>query len=174
LLIWLIGGATVGVAFFALYFGQRIAKSIARMTAAMQKLAFGDLSAVLPGLKRRDEVGDMARAVEEFKVKAKQAALDEADTRLAQGQMEAKRRQADMNNLANVFEVEVGKVIEAVFSASARLEGSAGSLTATAEQSQKLTAEPLPLPMMSTQMCNRWLLRPKRCHRQLMKSAASK
>jgi methyl-accepting chemotaxis protein len=137
-LIWIIAGATLAIGIFAFFFGQRIAGQIARMTAAMQRLAAGEFDAVLPGLQRGDEVGDMARAVETFKVKAKQAALDEADAQMVQQQFEAKRRKADMNNLATEFEVAVGKVIEAVFSASEQLEASAGSLTAAAETSQGL------------------------------------
>jgi methyl-accepting chemotaxis protein len=96
---------------------------------------------VLPGLQRGDEVGDMARAVETFKVKAKQTALDEADAKIVQQQLEATRRKADMNNLADEFEVAVGKVIETVFSASQQLETSAGSLTATAELSQEQASD---------------------------------
>ena len=140
-LVWIIAGATLAIGIFAFYFGQRIAGQIARMTTAMQRLASGDFDAVLPGLQRADEVGDMARAVETFKIKAKQAALDEADAKMVQQQIEAKRRKADMNGLADEFEVAVGKVIEAVFSASRQLETSAGSLTATAELSQQLTSD---------------------------------
>jgi methyl-accepting chemotaxis protein len=139
-LIWIIAGATLAIGIFAFYFGQRIAGQIARMTAAMQRLASGDFDAVLPGLQRGDEVGDMARAVETFKVKAKQA-LDEADAKIVQQQLEATRRKADMNNLADEFEIAVGKVIEAVFSASKQLETSAGSLTATAELSQQKASD---------------------------------
>uniref|UniRef100_Q07QH4 Methyl-accepting chemotaxis sensory transducer n=1 Tax=Rhodopseudomonas palustris (strain BisA53) TaxID=316055 RepID=Q07QH4_RHOP5 len=139
-LTWLIAGATLAIGLFAFYFGQRIAGQIARMTAAMQRLASGDFDAVLPGLHRGDEIGDMARAVETFKVKSKQAMLDEADAKMVQQQVEAMRRKADMNNLANEFEVAVGKVIGAVFSASEQLETSAGSLTATAELSQGLAS----------------------------------
>ena len=44
------------------------------MTAAMIELAKGNFSIVLPGLGRADEVGDIARAVETFKVNAEQKA----------------------------------------------------------------------------------------------------
>jgi len=138
-LLWIIAGATLCIGLLAIYFGQRIANSIARMTHAMQKLASGDFGVVLPGLGRRDEVGDMAQAVETFKVMAKQKADDEADAKVKQDQIVAAARKADMNKLADQFEGAVGRIIETVSAASTELEASASALTATAEKSQQLT-----------------------------------
>lgn len=138
-LLWIIAGATLCIGLVAIYFGQRIANSVARMTHAMQKLASGDFSVVLPGLGRRDEVGDMAQAVETFKVKAKQRAEDEAAAKVKQDLIAAEGRKADMNKLADQFEGAIGRIIETVSSASAELEASASALTATAEKSQQLT-----------------------------------
>jgi methyl-accepting chemotaxis protein len=138
-LLWIIAGATLCIGLLAIYFGQRIANSIARMTHAMQKLASGDFGVVLPGLGRSDEVGDMAQAVETFKVKAKQKADDEADAKVKQDQIVAAARKADMNKLADQFEDAVGRIIETVSAASTELEASASALTATAEKSQQLT-----------------------------------
>lgn len=139
LLDWIIGGVTLAMAALALLVGQRIAGSVARTTAAMQRLAAGDFEAVLPGLERSDEIGEMARAVETFKAASQQAAREEADAKIAQQRIESERRKADMHTLADGFEVAVGKVIETVFQASSSLESSAGSLTQTAETSRQLT-----------------------------------
>jgi methyl-accepting chemotaxis protein len=138
-LLSVIAGATLCIGLLAIYFGQRIANSIARMTHAMQKLAAGDFSVVLPGLGRRDEMGDMAQAVETFKIKAKQKADDEAYARAKQDLIVATTRKADMNKLADQFEGAVGRIIETVSAASTELEASASALTATAEKSQQLT-----------------------------------
>jgi methyl-accepting chemotaxis protein len=138
-LLWTIAGATLCIGLLAIYFGQRIANSIAGMTHAMQRLASGDFGVVLPGLGRRDEVGDMAQAVEAFKIKARQKADDEADAKVKQDLIVAAARKADMNKLADQFEGAVGRIIETVSAASAELEASASTLTATAERSQQLT-----------------------------------
>ncbi|WP_442868794.1 HAMP domain-containing protein [Bradyrhizobium sp. CCBAU 21362] len=45
-------------------FGQRIAKTVASMTGVMRQLGEGRFDVVLPGLGRKDELGDMAEAVE--------------------------------------------------------------------------------------------------------------
>jgi methyl-accepting chemotaxis protein len=136
---WTIVGATLCIGLLAIYFGQRIANSIARMTHAMRRLASGDFGVVLPGLGRRDEVGDMAQAVETFKIKAKQRANDEADAKVKQDLIVAAARKADMHKLAAEFEGAVGRIIDTVSAASAELETAASTLTATAERSQQLT-----------------------------------
>jgi len=137
---WTIVGATLCIGLIAVYFGQRIAKSIARMTHAMQGLASGDFDVVLPGLGRRDEVGEMAQAVETFKIKAKQRAKDEADAKVKQDLIVAAARKADMHKLADEFEGAVGRIIGTVSTASTELETAASTLTATAERSQQLTS----------------------------------
>jgi methyl-accepting chemotaxis protein len=138
-LIWTIAGATFCIGLLAVFFGHRIASSIARMTQAMQKLASGDFAVVLPGLGRADEVGDMAQAVETFKIRAKQKADDEAAAKMRQEASAAEARKADMNKLADEFEGAVGRIIDAVSAASTELETAARTLTATADRSQQLT-----------------------------------
>jgi methyl-accepting chemotaxis protein len=138
-LIWIIAGATFCIGLLAVFFGHRIASAIARMTQAMQKLASGDFAVVLPGLGRADEVGDMAQAVETFKIRAKQKADAEADAKMRQEMSATEARSADMNKLADEFEGAVGRIIDTVSAASTELETAARSLTATAEQSQRLT-----------------------------------
>jgi methyl-accepting chemotaxis protein len=138
-MMWTIAAATVCIGLLAIFFGQRIAGSIARMTQAMQKLASGDFAVVLPGLGRADEIGDMAQAVETFKVRAKQRADEEANAKMTQELLAAEARKADMNKLANEFEGAVGRIIETVSAASTELEAAADMLTATAGRSQDLT-----------------------------------
>ncbi|WP_018237296.1 methyl-accepting chemotaxis protein [Ensifer sp. BR816] len=62
-------GAVVTITLVALaVFGNRaIARPIARITANMNVLAGGDLNVAVPFTERRDEIGEMARAVEVFK-----------------------------------------------------------------------------------------------------------
>jgi len=50
--------------------GRNISRPVTAMTKAMRELGVGNFDVQLPGLGRSDEVGQMARAVEEFKVQA--------------------------------------------------------------------------------------------------------
>jgi len=116
-----------------------IARPIAALTRSMLELAEGNLAVVLPGLGRKDEVGDVAAAVEKFKIVSEQKAREEAEAKVKQDQIVAQQRKADMHRLADTFEAAVGEIIETVSSASTQLEASAGALTKTAERSQHVT-----------------------------------
>ncbi|MGY4344613.1 methyl-accepting chemotaxis protein [Bradyrhizobium sp. GM7.3] len=116
-----------------------IARPIRALTVAMDKLAGGDFSVVLPGLGRKDEVGGVAAAVEKFKVVSEQKARQEAEAKMRQDQVAAEQRKADMRKLADSFEGAVGEIVDTVSSAATELEASASTLTSTAERAQELT-----------------------------------
>lgn len=139
MLRWTITIVTLCACLIVIFFGQRIASTIARMTRAMQNLAAGDFSVVLPGLGRTDEVGDMAQAVETFKLRAQEKAEQELQAKMQQELVAREARKADMTRLADEFESAVGQMIETVSTASMELETAATSLTTTAERSQQLT-----------------------------------
>ena len=124
----------------AFFIGRGISRPLAGLTAGMQELAAGNFAVVLPGLGRKDEVGDMAQAVETFKVKAEQKARDEAEAKMLQDQAASAARKQDMQKLASNFESAVGRIIETVSSASTELEASAATLTSTAERAERITA----------------------------------
>jgi methyl-accepting chemotaxis protein len=69
----------------------RIANPIAALTAVMRKLAGGDLSVTLAGAGRRDEIGEMARAVEVFREAAIENRSLQADAETARTAAEAER-----------------------------------------------------------------------------------
>jgi methyl-accepting chemotaxis protein len=122
-----------------LFIGRSISGPLSSMQAAMIELAKGNFEVVLPGLGRADEIGEIAQAVETFKVNAKQKAQDEAEAKIRQDQAAAQQRKADMISLADEFESAIGEIVETVSSASTELEASASTLTTTAVRSQELT-----------------------------------
>jgi methyl-accepting chemotaxis protein len=115
-----------------------IARPLQSLTRSMRELANGNFVVVLPGLGRKDEIGDIAGAVEDFKVKAAEKARAEAEAKLEQDKIAAVQRRADMHKLADQFEAAVGEIVDAVSSASTELEASAKTLTSTAERGQEL------------------------------------
>ena len=63
-----IGALVIATLFGAALFTSRaVARPIGRITDSMSVLAGGDLDAAIPFTERRDEIGEMARAVEVFK-----------------------------------------------------------------------------------------------------------
>jgi methyl-accepting chemotaxis protein len=133
--ILLIAFAVMGA---GILIGRSVSKPLSAMTAAMIELANGNFAVVLPGLGRPDEIGEIAQAVETFKVNAEQKARDEAETKIRQDKILAELRKADMHKLADAFEGAVGEIVETVSSAATELEASANTLTMTAERSQEL------------------------------------
>ena len=133
-----IGSLVLGM-LLAWLIGRAISKPVIGLCAGMRELAEGNFAVVLPGLGRGDEVGDMAQAVETFKVKAEQKARAEAEAKAEQDRLAAQQRKADMIKLADTFEAAVGEIVETVSSASTELEASASTLTATAERAQEIT-----------------------------------
>ena len=74
-----LGGFLLGVR-WALLLGKGISRPMIAMCKAMRELAGGNFDVVLPGLGRKDELGEMAGAVEEFKMQAiAKAERDAAD-----------------------------------------------------------------------------------------------
>ena len=139
MIVWVATGSLVLGMLLAWLIGRAISRPVVGLCAGMRELADGNFEVVLPGLGRGDEVGDMAQAVETFKVKAEQKARAEAEAKAQQDQIAAQQRRADMIRLADGFESAVGEIVETVSSASTELEASASTLTATAERSQELT-----------------------------------
>ncbi|MBI5322831.1 HAMP domain-containing methyl-accepting chemotaxis protein [Bradyrhizobium sp.] len=116
-----------------------IGRPMRALSVSMEELAGGNFSVVLPGLGRKDELGQVAGAVEKFKVVSEQKARDEAEAKRRQDEIAAQQRKAEMVKLADQFEGAVGEIVETVSSASTELEASASTLTATAERAQELT-----------------------------------
>ena len=136
----------------AFFIARSVCGPIASLTERMRALADGDFSVVLPGLKRKDEVGNIARAVEEFKVKAAAKAQQEAEAKAQQDRRaaverdeQARReaaartehdqrteaeRQAAMAQMADEFQAIVGGIVQAAaagdFSKRVALEGKTG------------------------------------------------
>ena len=116
-----------------------IARPMRALTVAMEKLAGGDFSVALPGLGRKDELGEVAGAVEKFKVVSERKAREGAEAKMRQDQIAAEQRKVEMRKLADGFEAAVGEIVGTVSSASTELEASATTLTSTADRAQRLT-----------------------------------
>ncbi|WP_249779076.1 methyl-accepting chemotaxis protein [Bradyrhizobium sediminis] len=116
-----------------------IARPMMRLNGALGEMAGGNLDVVIPGASRGDEIGDLAKTVTVIRENAEQKARDEGEAKIAQDQIAAQQRKADMIRLADEFEGAVGEIVETVSSASSELEASAGTLTSTAERAQELT-----------------------------------
>ena len=106
-LLWvlLVVGLAMGVGIVLLVAGS-ITKPVGAMTNAMANLAEGDTSVEVPGLDRKDEIGQMAASVDVFKVNAIKRLQLEQETKEAE-QAELKRVEAEREATAARERAEV-------------------------------------------------------------------
>ncbi len=123
----------LGIAFLL---GRAIATPLRGMTKAMSRLAHGDHSVAVPALDRKDDVGDMAAAVQVFKDQMIEGENLRAEQDRIKQQAEADKKAA-MRRLADSFEDKVGGVVRTVSTQSTQMQSSAQTLTATAEESTR-------------------------------------
>jgi methyl-accepting chemotaxis protein len=136
-------GVLLVVALFGVVFsfliGRNISRPVVAMAKALRELAVGNFDVQLPGLDRRDEVGQMAHAIEDFKVQAVAKAERETAEREDKNRELAAARRTELHNLADSFETAVGDIIENVGAASSELENSAMILTKSSAATQQLS-----------------------------------
>ena len=137
MIVAIVASLVLGLA-LAIGFAYSLSRPIIALERSMIELADGDFDVVLSGVKRKDEIGRVARAVERFKTLAAQRAQQEAEGRLEQDQRIAEQRRADMYRLANTFEAAIGEIVKTVAATSNDLEHSASTLTGTADRGRQL------------------------------------
>ena len=140
ILMLAIGGFLLG-AVWAFMLSRGISRPMVAMCKAMRELAAGNFDVVLPGLGRKDELGEMASAVEEFKMQAIAKAERDAAEQEAQNKASAAARRGELIRFADEFESAVGSIVANVSASAAQLETAAGTLTRTAETTQSLSSQ---------------------------------
>jgi len=140
LIVMLAAGGFLLGAVLAILLGKGISRPMTAMCKAMRELAGGNFDVVLPGLGRRDEVGEMAGAVEQFKLQAVAKAERDAAAQEAQNKASSEARRIELIRFADEFETAVGAIVSNVSASAVQLESAAGTLTRTAETTQSLSS----------------------------------
>ena len=120
------------------FLSRNIAGLIQTLSRQMRRLADGELTIEVSGIKRSDEIGEMAGSVQVFKENMVQTEELRSQQAAVKERAEADRK-ATMQRLAGEFELAIGQIVDTVSASSNQLEASASTLTATAERSQELT-----------------------------------
>lgn len=140
LVLWLgLAGLVVGV-LLAWLIGRGISRPVVGMCAAMRALAGGNKTVEIPGVGRKDEIGQMADTVQVFKTNMIEADRLRDDAEKSKAVAEKERR-AGMLRLADTFEAGIKGVVSSVASQATEMQSSAQAMTHTAEQAtQQATA----------------------------------
>jgi methyl-accepting chemotaxis protein len=122
--------AVIGAAI--LFVRRGLVRPVATLTEAMRRLTDRDMTVVIPGADRHDELGVMAAAVVAFRdgmLAADRLAAEQEGARALKEQ-----RAAQLDRLVRAFEAEAASLTGQLASAARELEATARSMTSTAEQ----------------------------------------
>ncbi|HYD70227.1 methyl-accepting chemotaxis protein [Azospirillum sp.] len=110
-----------------------VSKPVHTMTEAMTRLADGDTNISVPALDHKDEIGEMAQAVQVFKQNLLRNRQMEQEAKATEERAKIEKRQA-MLDLASRFESRVGGIVNSVGSAATELQATATQLSAAVEE----------------------------------------
>lgn len=136
-------GALVVTTLVGALLARSITGPIRGITTAMGHLAEDKMDTEVPSQSRRDEVGDMANALQIFKENAIRLEKMRAEN-LREEEARAKTietRNSKMADISQKFDEGVSGVLRLVASAATELDATAQSMTSTAEESSRLTQE---------------------------------
>ena len=115
--------------------GRGIARPIRGMTGAMSRLAEGDTATPIPAQDRRDEIGEMAIAVQVFK--DNMIRNEEMAATQRRDQEERERRGQAIEALTRDFDSAVAEVLAQLGSATQEMQATAASMSATAGETSR-------------------------------------
>jgi len=111
--------------------GRAIARPVRQLTNAMQVLAGGALSTEVPDAGRRDEIGDMARAVVVFREHMRKEAALATEQEAQRQQAEADKRAA-LVRMAETIERDTSAVLDQVSQRTGAMAAAAQDMSASA------------------------------------------
>ncbi|GAA0777195.1 methyl-accepting chemotaxis protein [Roseibium denhamense] len=110
-----------------------ITKPTRALTAAMGRLAEGDIDVVVPSTGQKDEIGDMSRTVKVFQENARARVRLEAEALESRDQQAA--RQDEVDALIGTFRDDIQTLLAALDETAAGMTGTARALGEIAESS---------------------------------------
>ncbi len=126
-------GIFLAVVALAFNISRNIAIPLKKLTQSMNKLAVGDTELGELQVDRKDEFGQMARAVEGFK----ESAIEQASLEVQKNESSEKtvKRQEYIDQLIKSFRTNIAESLENVTSNTTDMQSTASSLTDISEQS---------------------------------------
>ena len=109
-----------------------ITRPLRRSVSELKSLAEGNTDTAISGTERRDECGDIAKALEVFRNSARDNMRLQAERKTEEAMRE--RRQAAIEEAVSRFESASQRVVSGVADSSVELQAAAQSMSATAEQ----------------------------------------
>ena len=117
-----------GTAVLGLLLARSIVSPLGALTRALKALAERQALSDVPGSRRRDEIGDIARAVVIIRDVSLEDAAQQLQTTEAARLREEQARRAMLQDLASGFETSVGGIVDGLTRGVAALQGASGTM----------------------------------------------
>ncbi|WP_181700491.1 methyl-accepting chemotaxis protein [Chthonobacter albigriseus] len=130
----IIVAATVAIGFLT---ARSIIGPIAKLTQALRAMASGHDVEEIAGRHRKDEIGEIARAVEQIREMTHKDAQSRAEATESERSAREAERRALTESMANDFEARVGSIVGKVADAALQLERAAGDMAGLAQQASQ-------------------------------------
>ena len=142
LAMWLIGGITVlavlAAVLCAMWVNRNVVSRVLRLAGTTRQLASRDYDFDLPCALRADEIGDLARAIDDCRTGLQEA--DKLAAAQAAEQVAKAVRGTKLEGLTRTFEDQVEKMAEVLAAAAHELQATAESMTGTASMTTERAA----------------------------------
>lgn len=115
-----------------LVIARKMSSALSSMTSALIALGAGQFDVKLPGLNRGDEIGDMARSIEQFKIKAAEKMREEAAADEQRRLRAEEAKAAALQDMAETVERETNAAVADVASGTSRMADNATQMNDTA------------------------------------------
>jgi len=138
--VWLavatVCAAVLGFGVSLLLTRQMLGRPLKGLIVDIGRVAGGDLGTQVRSIDRRDDIGDMARAVERFRLDAQEKLrLEAAHKQEVERERAARERAGAVNALSDVFERTVSAKVQAVQDATKGIDNTAHTMASRAQQS---------------------------------------
>ncbi len=124
--------AALAAAFAIVHFG--LARPLASLVSVLRRMAEGEVDANIEEAARRDEIGQVGKAVDGIKAMVARKAAEEAEVKHAADEAAAAGRRRTMIELADGFEQAVGGIVGLVSASATELQATSATMTATATE----------------------------------------
>ncbi|MBY0297425.1 MAG: HAMP domain-containing protein [Methylobacterium sp.] len=131
------GGGTTCVLgiLLAVILGRSIARPVVALKVAIERIAAGDLATAVPGLHRRDELGEMAQAVQVLRQSSEERLRLQAESETAR--FDRDRRALAVDAMIGTFDDTARAILRSVEAAAAELAGTAADLSTISEDTDR-------------------------------------
>lgn len=136
---YILSSLAVLLSLFVPYYARRsIFSSLKKLSDSMRSLADGNLAADIPGIGRKDEIGDMATAVQVFKENGLEMQHMQAEQEKLQLRAEQEKKQA-MQRLADDFDERTASIIESLSSSAYQMQDMAKDMSEASVRTSEIS-----------------------------------